>query len=66
MSTYQVRHDNGANHTYPDGQIQELLLNLYGGGFTERQTRNAMLALGRLDDGEEVEIGKWTIRKVSS
>lgn len=47
-------------------QCASLVLQLHGGGFSEKQTRDTMIVMGRLDDGKEIKLNGWKIIKEKS
>jgi hypothetical protein len=57
-----TRKVDGRIMTISDQSLAGALLDIAGGGHTEEQTRNALLWLEQLRQGETVETDRWSIR----
>lgn len=53
----------GKSKQIDENQISTVLVNLFGGGFTASMTKNALVALHKLGDGEIVKHNGYEVRK---
>jgi hypothetical protein len=58
----KVTKPNGTTFMVPTKHLAEVVLELHGGGYTELQTRKAMLSADKLRAGEEVQINGYKLK----
>lgn len=63
MIRYLATNSHGTTRVLTKNEVQLLLLELHGGGYSAKQTANVMADMARLDYGEAVTIKGYTIHQ---
>ena len=58
----KITKPNGTTRHIPTESLAKVVLELHGGGYTELQTRKAMLSSDKLRVGEEVRINGYKLK----
>ena len=60
----KIKTPNGKVVTFPDDKLSEIVLELCGGGYTEKSTRDAMLAADNLRNTGHVAIKGYDLNLI--
>lgn len=60
----KIKTPNGKLVEFPDEKLSEIMLELYGGGYTEKSTREAMLAADKLRNTGHLKIKGYDLNLI--